>query len=157
MCCPSSLRLRWTAYHLTLTEPWDWAKHLPPVGHDDGLVAGRHHQLHGESHGPRAERLCSLAPLPRESGTSLRGRPRLGHGGHRRLRTALFLATLSAARYNPTIKVYYDRLRAAGKPSKVARCAAARKLLQLARAVVIHKQAYDPHYHRNQLGYAQPH
>ena len=41
---------------------------------------------------------------------------------------------------------YYERLRAAGKPNKVARCAAARKLLHLAWAVVTKRQPFDPAY-----------
>ena len=73
------------------------------------------------------------------------GRERIGHSGHKRLRTALYMATLSAARCNPLIKAFYERLRAAGKPPKVARCAAARKLLQVAWAVVRHQRAFDPH------------
>lgn len=85
-----------------------------------------------------------LAPMPRESGKSVRGRPRLGHTGNARLRTALFLAALSASRYNPVIKAYYERLRAAGKPSKVARCAAARKLLHIVWAVITKRQPFDP-------------
>lgn len=85
---------------------------------------------------------AGLTPLAYQSGTSVRGRAQLGHGGNGRLRTALYLATLSAARYNPTIKVFYQRLRAAGKPMKVARCAAARKLLHLAWALVKTKQPY---------------
>ena len=76
-----------------------------------------------------------LAPVPRESGRSLRGRRAIGHDGNGRLRTALSMATLSAARYNPAIKAFYQRLRAAGKPVKVARCAAARKLLHQAWAL----------------------
>ncbi len=83
-----------------------------------------------------------LAPVVRESGSSVRGRARIGHSGHKRLRTALYLATLNAARFNPLIKRFYDRLRAAGKPAKVARCAAARKLLQIAFAVVTKRQAF---------------
>ena len=66
-----------------------------------------------------------LAPMLQESGSSVRGRPQIGHGGHKRLRTALYLATFNAVRFNPVIKVFYERLRAAGKPPKVARCAAA--------------------------------
>lgn len=89
---------------------------------------------------------AGLAPYPRESGTSVRGRPRIGHGSNRRLRTALYLATLSAAQHNPAIKVFYERLKAAGKPKKVARCAAARKLLHLAWAVVRSGRAFDPLY-----------
>ncbi len=49
-----------------------------------------------------------------------------------RLRTAAYLATLSAVRYNPMLRAFYERLRAANKPVKVARCVAARKLLHLA-------------------------
>ena len=85
-----------------------------------------------------------LAPMPRESGRTVRGRPAIGHAGHARLRTALYMATLSAARYNPAIKAFYDRLRAVGKPMKVARCAAARKLLHLAWALVTKQQHFDP-------------
>ena len=87
-----------------------------------------------------------LVPLAHESGSSVRGRSAIGHGGHGRLRTALYLATLTAARFNPLIKAHYDRLRAAGKPAKVARCAAARKLLHLAWAVVTKGQPFDPAY-----------
>ncbi len=76
----------------------------------------------------------------------MRKHPRIGHTGYRRLRTALYMATLSAARRNPPIKAFYDRLRAAGKPKKVARCAAARKLLHLAWAVVTKDQDFDPDY-----------
>lgn len=75
---------------------------------------------------------AGLAPNPRQSGTSVRGRASIGHGGNGRLRTAMYFATLSAGRLNPLIKDFYERLRSAGKPMKVARCAAARKLLHIA-------------------------
>jgi hypothetical protein len=58
----------------------------------------------------------------------------------------LYLATLSGVRDNPVIKQFYERLRAAGKPAKVARCAAARKLLHIAWAVVTKGQDFDPMY-----------
>jgi transposase len=87
---------------------------------------------------------AGLAPHPYQSGSSVRGRPRIGHTGNSRLRSVLYLATLTAARYNPVIQPFYDRLRAAGKPMKVARCAAARKLLHLAFAVVSKKEEFDP-------------
>ncbi len=90
---------------------------------------------------------AGLAPMPHESGTSLRGHPRIGHSGNTRLRHALYMATLSAARHNSIIHVFYQRLRDKGKPSKVARCAAARKLLHVAWAVVTKGQVFDPAYH----------
>jgi transposase len=93
-----------------------------------------------------ASAYVGLVPLERESGSSVQGRAAIGHGGQKRLRTALYLATLNAARFNPVIKAYYQRLRTAGKPMKVARCAAARKLLHLAWAVVTKRQPFDPNY-----------
>ena len=92
-----------------------------------------------------------LVRLAHESGSSVRGRAQIGHGGHKRLRTALYLATLTAARFNPIIKAHYERLRAAGKPMKVARCAAARKLLHLAWAVVTKRQPFDPAYRERMM------
>jgi transposase len=87
---------------------------------------------------------AGLNPLEGTSGTSVQRRPALGHGGNRRLRTALYLAAVSATQHNPLIKAFYTRLRAAGKPAKVARCAAARKLLCIAWAVVTKEQVFDP-------------
>ena len=89
---------------------------------------------------------AGLVPLQPDSGTSVRGRPSIGRGGNARLRTVLYLATLSAAQHNPAIKPFYARLRAAGKPMKVARCAAARKLLHVAWAVVTKGQPFDATY-----------
>jgi len=87
-----------------------------------------------------------LAPHPYESGTSIRRRGRIGQGGNAALRRALYMASVSAGRHNPHIRAFYERLRTAGKPVKVARCAAARKLLHLCWAVVTRDIDYDPHY-----------
>jgi transposase len=89
---------------------------------------------------------AGLAPMPRQSGSSIWHRPAIGHTGNSRLRTAFYMATLSAAQHNPIIKAFYTRLREAGKPEKVARCASARKLLHSAWAVVKKDQRFDPHY-----------
>ena len=89
---------------------------------------------------------AGLAPMPRQSGSSVWHRPSIGHTGNGRLRTAFYMATLSAAQHNPVIKAFYTRLRAVGKPEKVARCAAARKLLHIAWAVVKKDQPFDPNY-----------
>ena len=91
---------------------------------------------------------AGLAPMPRQSGSSVWHRPSIGHSGNGRLRTAYYMATLTAARFNPAIKVFYSRLIEAGKPEKVARCAAARKLLHIAWAVVKKDQPFDPNYAR---------
>jgi transposase len=62
--------------------------------------------------------LVGVAPLNRDSGT-LRGK-RLVYGGRAPVRAALYMAALVASKYSPVIRAFYQRLRAAGKPAKVA-------------------------------------
>ena len=57
-------------------------------------------------------------------------------GGRASVRTALFMAALCGRRWNPALKVFYERLIAAGKPKKVALIACARKLLTILNAMV---------------------
>jgi len=73
--------------------------------------------------------LAGLAPHPRESG-QWQGR-RFTGGGRSALRGALYMAALVASRSNPILKEFYQRLRLAGKPAKVALVALMRKLLVL--------------------------
>lgn len=93
---------------------------------------------------------AGLVPVLHRSGTSVRGREGIGHRGHKRLRTALYLATLSAVRHNPIIRTFYQRLIERGKLKQVALCAAARKLLHLAWAVVKKECDFDPNYTQRQ-------
>ena len=71
--------------------------------------------------------LAGVAPMNRDSG-SFTGK-RSARGGRKQIRTGLYMAALSATRSNPPMKVFYDRLRANGKPWKVAITAVMRKLL----------------------------
>ena len=73
--------------------------------------------------------LAGLAPHPRESG-QWHGRRRIG-GGRAPVRRALYMAALVAAHSNRQLKAFYQRLRAAGKPAKVALTAVMRKLIVL--------------------------
>jgi len=57
-------------------------------------------------------------------------------GGRTALRSALFVASLTASRHNPVLKPFYERLLAAGKPKKVALIAVARKLLTILNAML---------------------
>jgi transposase len=98
---------------------------------------------------------AGLVPYPHQSGKSIRRREMIDHTGHAPLRRALYMASLSASRYNPPIKVFYDRLRHTGKPMKVARCAAARKLIHIAWAVVTRQIPFDPAYQQNRQSQAQ--
>jgi transposase len=86
--------------------------------------------------------LVGIAPLNRDSGQQ-RGR-RTIWGGRASVRTPLYMATLVATRRNPVIKAFYQRLRAAGKPPRVALVAAMRKLLTILNAMVKQQKPWHP-------------
>jgi transposase len=96
----------------------------------------------GTLSGRRIAALAGLAPVARDSGT-LKGRRRIA-GGRGEVRSALYMAALSAVRFNPVLKAFYGRLKAAGKPPKVALTAAMRKLLTILNAMVRSGRAWDP-------------
>jgi transposase len=78
--------------------------------------------------------LAGLAPMTRQSG-QWNGKAVI-QGGRKHLRDALYMPALVAMRFNPDLKAIYAKLRAAGKPAKVALTALMRKLLELANTLV---------------------
>ena len=78
--------------------------------------------------------LAGLAPFTRQSG-QWRGKSLIG-GGRTVVRTALFMGAMVAKRHNPVLKVFFERLVAAGKPKMVALIAVARKLLTILNAIL---------------------
>ncbi len=78
--------------------------------------------------------LVGLAPFNRDSG-SMRGKRRI-RGGRATVRTVLFMAAMTAVRFNPTLRAMYQRLLAAGKLKKVALIACMRKMIVILNAMV---------------------
>jgi transposase len=85
--------------------------------------------------------LVGVAPLNCDSGT-LRGR-RTIWGGRAHVRTVLYMGTLVATRFNPQIKVFYQRLLAAGKRKKVALTACMHKLVTILNAMLKHRTSWQ--------------
>ena len=90
----------------------------------------------------RLAALVGVAPLNRDSGT-LRG-SRTIWGGRAPVRATLSMSSLLAVRYNPVLKAFYNRLRAAGKPAKVALTTCMRKLLTILNAMMKHQKPWQP-------------
>ena len=86
--------------------------------------------------------LVGVAPFNRDSGT-LRGK-RTVWGGRAVVRQILYMATLSAVRFNPPIAAFYRRLRGNGKVAKVALVACMRKLLTMLNAMVRDGRRWSP-------------
>ncbi len=88
----------------------------------------------GQLNRQQIARLVGVAPTNRDSGT-MRGKRTTG-GGRVDVRNALYMPTIVAKQYNPTIKAFYDRLVDNGKPKMVALIAAMRKLLTILNVMI---------------------
>jgi transposase len=86
---------------------------------------------------------AGLAPREFRSGSSVRKRTRLSKAGNARLRRALYLPTLTAIRFNPVVRAFYERLIAAGKPRMAAVGACMRKLIMICYGVLKNRTPFD--------------
>jgi transposase len=86
--------------------------------------------------------LVGLAPFNRDSGV-MRGRRSI-YGGRSHVRTVLYMAATTAIRSNPLIRDFYQRLKARGKPHKVAIVACMRKMLTILNAMVRQSTPWTP-------------
>jgi len=96
----------------------------------------------GEANIKEIAALVGVAPLNRDSG-AMRGR-RSVWGGRAELRQTLYMAAETARRCNPRLKPFYERLRAAGKPHRVAIVAVMRKMLVILNAMVQEGREFMP-------------
>ena len=93
--------------------------------------------------------LCSFAgltPIIRESGSSIRSRPRISKMGNKRLRKVLFICSFSASKHNKACRELYNRIVAKGKSKKLALVAVCNKLLKQAFAIAKSNLWYDENY-----------
>ena len=96
-----------------------------------------------------AAELCSyagLTPVIRQSGSSVKGRPRISKIGNQKLRNLLFMCSFNACKYNKACRDLYERIVAKGKSKKLALIAVCNKLLKQAFAIAKSGLIYDDTY-----------
>jgi len=96
-----------------------------------------------------ASELCSyagLTPVIRQSGSSVKGRPRISKMGNQKLRNLLFMCSFNACKYNRACRDLYERIVAKGKSKKLALIAVCNKLLKQAYAIAKSGLIYDGNY-----------
>jgi len=96
----------------------------------------------GECDGKQIAALVGIAPFNHDSGYK-KGKRSI-QGGRPDIRQVLYMAALSATRHNPVIKVFYQRLLAAGKKKKVALVACMHKLLTILNSMLAHNSCWKP-------------
>ena len=96
-----------------------------------------------------AAELCSyagLTPIIRQSGSSVKGRPRISKMGNQKLRNLLFMCSFTACKYNKACRDLYERIVAKGKSKKLALIAVCNKLLKQAFAIAKSGLIFDKTY-----------
>lgn len=120
-------------YHQSLT----LLKTIPGIGNKTGLMLLVF--TDGFNRFESSKELCSYAgitPIIRQSGSSIKGRPRMSKMGNPKLRNLLFMCSFNACKYNKACKALFDRIVAKGKSKKLALIAVCNKLLKQAFSIV---------------------
>ena len=120
----------------------DLLRSVPGVGPVLSSILLTHLPELGSLNRGQVAALVGVAPMNRDSG-AFRGK-RSVSGGRTAIRSALYMAALTATRYNPVIKPFYQRLRAAGKPAKVALTACMRKLIIILNSLLKRRSPWGP-------------
>jgi len=129
----------------TLRQSRDLIVSIPGIGATTAaIILGELLQVTRFASARQLAAFSGLVPHVRHSGTSVRGRGTLSKLGAGRLRKALFFPALVAMRYNPVLRPFAARLRAAGKPPMVIVAAVMRKLVHQIYGILRSGRAYDP-------------
>lgn len=86
---------------------------------------------------------ASLDPRPADSGTSVHSPRHISKQGTAKLRAALFFPAMTACRYDPNMRAFYEKLLARGKIKRVAQAAIMRKLLHSIWGMLKYRQPWD--------------
>ena len=125
---------------------------IPGIGpKNSSLILGYFGKFEGFDSVKQVVSFVGINPHPKTSGTSVRGRSNISKRGNPVFRKMLYLAALSAKRYNPDCILYYESLLARGMKKKKALIAVAHKLLRQVFAVVKYDRTWVRDYRKNCL------
>ena len=128
----------------------DLLKSIPGIG--EATIAAILAELHMFEKCDRVQKVVAfigLAPREMISGSSIKGKPRICKTGNSRMRKALYMPALVSIRYNPVIRVMYERLKKNGKNGKVIVCAIMRKPVHIIFGILKSGQPFDPNFKPN--------
>lgn len=130
--------------HPNLKEDRDLLTSIPAVGPQVGnpMLSVLHN--HSFRSAEQFAAYLGLVPVERQSGSAIKGRPRLSKNGPAHIRAKLYMAAIVATRHNPHLKALYQRLQASGKSKMSALGVVMRKLAHLCFGVVKTRQPYHP-------------
>lgn len=134
-------------HHPTLKQQRDLLNSIPGIGHlTAAKLLAEIVEINHYNSARQVAAFAGLVPRHNQSGTSVRGKPRLCKVGAARLRKALYFPAIVATQHNPVIKAMSERLTERGKCPMLIIGAAMRKLIHIAYGVLKSGKPFDPHY-----------
>lgn len=97
---------------------------------------------------------CGIVPFSKRSGTSLKGRPHISHLANKKLKSLLHMCALNAVKYDPQLKLYYQRKVEEGKHKMNTLNNVRNKLIHRIYAVITTGQEYDKNYYLRNISVA---
>src|SRR6267154_5289105 len=134
---------RWSPPMLAFAQPYELLTSMPGVGPVLAFTLIALLPELGKMSRKQIAALVGLAPYDFDSG-KLRGHRSI-YGGRMPIRNVLYMAALSASRYNPALKTFSNRLAHANKKSKVIIVAVMRKMITTLNAMLRDNAAWQPH------------
>jgi transposase len=116
----------------------------PGIGPATAALLVAHMPELGQLNRRQIAALAGVAPMNRDSG-AYKGK-RMTGGGRSQVRAGLYMPVVSAVRWNPTIRTFYQRLVAKGKTKMTALVAAMRKLLTILNLMIAKNEPWNPNY-----------
>ncbi len=116
---------------------------IPGIGKIAGIVLVHLFISYPNANKNQIVSLTGLDPIIKDSGTSVKSKPRISKAGIKLYRGSLFMATMVAIKYNEQMKDFYNRLKDNGKHSTVAQIAVMRKLIVIAHSLYKNNCIYD--------------
>ena len=130
-------------------------KTIPGIGEIAGIVLIHLFIRYPKANQRQIVSLTGLDPVIKDSGTSVKSKPKISKSGSRLYRGVLFMATMVSINYNEQMKVFYNRLKDNGKHSTVAQIAVMRKLIVIAHSLYKNNTTYNAEAYKKACGVKQ--
>jgi len=127
-------------------------KTIPGIGEIAGIVLIHLFIRYPNANQKQITSLTGLDPVVKDSGTSVKSKPKISKSGSRLYRGVLFMATMVSIKYNNEMREFYNRLKENGKHSTVAQIAVMRKLIVIAHSLYKNNTTYNAEIYKKACG-----
>ncbi len=138
-----------------ISQAYSNIKTIPGIGEIAGIVLIHLFIRYPKANQRQIVSLTGLDPVIKDSGTSVKSKPRISKSGSRLYRGVLFMATMVSINYNEQMKFFYNRLKDNGKHSTVAQIAVMRKLIIIAHSLYKNNTTYQAEVYKKACGEKQ--